>query len=121
MLCNELLKGAKGFSFCNVLIYIKCNNSFWWFFKFSVINHCLDAACAVPSRAVAYKMHTVCFSHELVLHLNVCNEKPVISCEVQYSLPDETQGLSLQPQLHVIYYVKIFFEWSVCPVQLPLH
>lgn len=86
-----------------------------------MINHCLDAACAAPSRAVAYKMHTVCFSHELLLHLNVCNEKPVIACEVQYSLPDETQGLSLQPQLHVIYYVKIFFKWSVCPVQLPLH
>lgn len=54
----------------------------------SVINHCLDAVCTVPDRVVMYRMYTVCFSHELILHLNVCTEKHVISCKVWYSFSD---------------------------------
>lgn len=38
-------------------------------------------------------MCAVCLSHELVLHLNICSEKPVISCKVQYSFSEETESI----------------------------
>ena len=45
----------------------------------------------------------VCLSHELVLHLNICSEKPVISCKIQYSFSDETESIVTVSVLHVIY------------------
>lgn len=71
-----------------------------------VINHCLDAVCAAPNRVVTYRMYTVCFSHELILRLNVCTEKPVISCKVRYSFSDTRRKVycySLSATCYLLY------------------
>jgi len=52
----------------------------------------------------------VCLSHELVLHLNICSEKPVISCKIQYSFSDETESIVTVSVLHVIYNMKNVFR-----------
>lgn len=56
-----------------------------------MVNHCLDAACTVPGRVVTYRMYTVCFSHELILHLNVCTKN--LLSQIQYSFSDMRQKI----------------------------
>lgn len=84
ILCNKLLKDAEDFLFLKCSAYIM--HSFLLVIdQVCMMNHCLDAVCTLPNRLVTYRMYTVCFSHGLILHLNVHTEKLVISCKVRYS------------------------------------
>lgn len=68
-------------------------------------------------------MCTVC--RELLLHLNICSEKPVISCKVQYSFSEETESIVTVSVLRVIYNMKNVFRvvFLSCTFEkkLPLH
>lgn len=86
-----------------------------------MVNHCLDAVCTIPDRVVTYRVYTVCFSPEFILHLNVCTK--ILLSQIQYSFSDMRQNIycySLSATCCLLC-ADFFLEWSFSPSELPLH